>query len=109
MQDFTSDSTMLKMFSHEHFIAILNTKNNLSVLEQELLRRLESLESRESIADIQERVENSFESAMEQSDFRANFIRDTQDFMNKTSWRYDETKELVKYFNINLENSQVEL
>lgn len=109
MQDFTSDSTLLKLYSHEHFIAILNTRNNLSVLEQELLRRLESFESQETIEEVSARVEKSFESAMEQSDFRANFIRDTQDFMNKTSWRYNETKELVKYFNINLENSQVEL
>lgn len=108
MQDFTSDST-LKLFSHEHFIAVLNTRNNLSVLEQELLRRLESFESQESLNEVSNRVEKSFESAMEQSHFRANFIRDTQDFMNKTAWRYTETKELVKYFNINLENSQVEL
>ena len=109
MQDFTSESMLLKLFSHEHLISILNTRSNLSVLEQELLRRLESFESQETIEEVSAKVEKSFESPMEQSYFRADFIRDMQDFMNKTAWRYTETKELVKYFNTNLENSQVEL
>lgn len=76
-----------------------------TVLEKELARRLEIVVGDETAEEVEARLEKSYESAMEQSDFRRDAIAEILELCSQPGTK----KELVKAIEALVENSYVEL
>lgn len=63
----------------------------------------------EIIDDHHASIESKYESAMEQSQFRAECIREILALFESKSWRYTETKDLIARIKNHVEESYVEL
>lgn len=74
-------------------------------VELELMRRLDELVGKETPEEVESRLEKTYESALEQSEFRAQLIQEIIALCNKPGTK----KDLVAEIKSALENSYVEL
>ena len=74
-------------------------------VEMELMRRLDELVGKETPEEVESRLEKTYESALEQSKFRAQLIQEIIALCNKPGTK----KDLVAEIKSALENSYVEL
>ena len=74
-------------------------------VEMELMRRLDELVGKETPEEVESRLEKTYESALEQSEFRAQLIKEIIELCDKTGSKED----LVAAIKTALENSYVEL
>ena len=74
-------------------------------VEMELMRRLDELVGKETPEEVESRLEKTYESALEQSEFRAQLIQEIIALCNKPGTE----KDLVAEIKSALENSYVEL
>ena len=74
-------------------------------VEMELMRRLDELVGKETPEEVESRLEKTYESALEQSEFRAQLIQEIIALCNKPGTK----KDLVAEIKSALENSYVEL
>ena len=65
--------------------------SNLTDKEQVLLERLEKYVSQESIEEVEERLDKSYESLLEQSEFRRQLIEDINELSNEWPKKYKNT------------------
>ena len=63
----------------------------------------------EIVEDVESDIEKRYESALEQSEFRAEALSEVLDLCKNSPCRYKETKELIKAIQDYIENSYVEL
>lgn len=90
-----------------HLLAVLGSESSLmrTPVELELIRRLEAIVDLETGAEVEARIEKSYESAMEQSEFRAQCIGEILELCDSTRSHVD----LVARIKSLVENSYVEL
>lgn len=81
-------------------VAIMRTP-----VELELMRRLDELVGKETPEEVESRLEKTYESALEQSEFRAQLIQEIIALCDKSGSK----KDLVTAIKSALENSYVEL
>lgn len=74
-------------------------------VELELMRRLDELVGKETPEEVESRLEKTYESALEQSEFRAQLIQEIIALCDKSGSK----KDLVTAIKSALENSYVEL
>ena len=74
-------------------------------VEMELMRRLDELVGKETPEEVESRLEKTYESALEQSEFRAQLIQEIIALCDKPGNK----KDLVVAIKMALENSYVEL
>ena len=74
-------------------------------VELELMRRLDELVGKETPEEVESRLEKTYESALEQSEFRAQLIQEIITLCDKPGTK----KDLVAAIESALENSYVEL
>lgn len=74
-------------------------------VELELMRRLDELVGKETPEEVESRLEKTYESALEQSEFRAQLIQEIIALWDKSGSK----KDLVTAIKSALENSYVEL
>lgn len=96
---------LMELMETPHLIAALEAEGPLTPAEKELTRRLDDLAGRETGEEAETRLEKSYESAMEQSEFRAQLIQEILDMCDGAGTR----KELVAAIKSAVENSYVEL
>ena len=65
--------------------------SNLTDKEQVLLERLEKYVSQESIEEVEERLDKSYESLLEQSEFRRQLIEEINELSNEWPKKYKNT------------------
>jgi hypothetical protein len=97
---------MAKM-KNDHFLAALDCEPSFArtSVELELMRRLDELAANELPEDIEERLKKTYEVDMEQSEFRANLIREIQLLCEQPGSKED----LISAINKSVSNSYVEL
>ena len=88
-----------------HLLAALAAEGPLTPAEKELSRRLDELVGEETSEEIECRLEKTYESALEQSEFRAQLIQEIVDLCDRPGNK----KDLVSAIKYALENSYVEL
>jgi len=74
-------------------------------VEMELMRRLDELVGKETPEEVESRLEKTYESALEQSEFRAQLIKEIIELCDRPGSK----KDLVSAIKMALENSYVEL
>ena len=74
-------------------------------VELELMRRLDELVGKETPEEVESRLEKTYESALEQSEFRAQLIKEIIELCDRPGSK----KDLVSAIKMALENSYVEL
>lgn len=97
--------SLLEKLETPHLCAALEAEGALTPAERELTQRLRKLSDQESPASIEQRLEKQYESALEQSEFRAQLIRAIIEMCALPGTK----AELVKSIKAELENSYVEL
>lgn len=98
---------LMSSMDDSHLIAALGCEASLmrTPVEAELLRRLEEGIDLETGAEVEARLEKSYESAMEQSEFRAQCIGEILELCDKAMSKVD----LIAAIKSTVENSYVEL
>lgn len=86
-----------------HLLAALEAEGPLTPAERELARRLAEFE--ETPEQVEARLDRYYESALEQSEFRAQLIQEIVALCDREGTK----KDLVKAIKTALENSYVEL
>ena len=91
----------------DHLIRSLECEPSImrTPVELELMRRLDELVGKETPEEVESRLEKTYESALEQSEFRAQLIKEIIALCNKPGTK----KDLVAEIKSALENSYVEL
>ena len=89
-----------------HLLAALEAEGHLPPAEKVLAWRLESLIEQETGEEAEARLEKSYESAMEQSEFRAQAIQEILELCEASGGT---RRDLVKAIRALVENSYVEL
>lgn len=88
-----------------HLLAALEAEGHITPAEKELARRLEALSEQETPKAVEARLEKEYESAMEQSSFRAQAIEEILEICEQGGT----AKELKARIKTLVENSYVEL
>lgn len=96
---------LLETLDTPHLLAALEAEGPLTPAERELAKRLDALASKETAEEIEAQFNKTFESAMEQSEFRAGLIEEIIALCDAPGPR----KDLVSAIKAALENSYVEL
>ena len=96
---------LLAQMDTGHLLSALAAEGPLTPAEIELSRRLEALYGKETPEEIEARLERTYESALEQSEFRAQLIQEIIGLCDQAGTK----KDLVKAIKYALENSYVEL
>lgn len=101
------DCGALRMMDDGHLLAALESESSLmrTPVELELMRRLDALVGTESAEEVEARLEKTYESATEQSYFRAELIEEILALCD----RHGSKKDLVRAIKSAVENSYVEL
>lgn len=96
---------LLAQMDTAHLLASLAAEGPLTPAEIELSRRLEALCEEETSEEIEARLEKTYASALEQSEFRRELIERIVEMCGQAGTK----KDLVKAITTALENSYVEL
>ena len=96
---------LLAQMETRHLLNSLFAEGHLTPAEIELSRRLEVLAGNETPEEVEERLEKAYESALEQSEFRAQLIQEIVALCDRPGNK----KDLVTAIKYALENSYVEL
>ena len=96
---------LMEQMETRHLLSSLAAEGPLTPAERELSRRLEGLVGEETPEEIESRLEKTYESALEQSEFRAQLIQEIIDLCDRPGNK----KDLVSAVKYALENSYVEL
>lgn len=96
---------LLAQMDAAHLLSSLAAEGPLTPAEIELSRRLEELHGSETPEEIEARLEKTYESALEQSEFRAQLIQEIIVLCDRAGNK----KDLVTAIKYALENSYVEL
>ena len=96
---------LLAQMETDHLLSSLAAEGPLTPAEIELSRRLEELVSTETPEEVESRLEKTYESALEQSEFRAQLIQEIIALCDRPG----DKKDLVTAIKYALENSYVEL
>lgn len=96
---------LLAQMETRHLLSSLAAEGPLTPAEIELSRRLEELAGNETSEEIEERLEKTYESALKQSEFRAQLIQEIVALCDRPGNK----KDLVTAIKYALENSYVEL
>lgn len=88
-----------------HLLASLEAEGHLTPAEKELAKRLDDLVGEETAEEVESRLEKTYESALEQSEFRAQLIQEIIALCDRPGGK----KELTSAIKSALENSYVEL
>ena len=103
----TLQPSLMATMGHDHLIRSLECEPQImrTPVELELMRRLDELVGKETPEEVESRLEKTYESALEQSEFRAQLIQEIIALCNKPGTK----KDLVAEIKSALENSYVEL
>ena len=103
----TLQPSLMANMEHDHLIRSLECEPQImrTPVEMELMRRLDELVGKETPEEVESRLEKTYESALEQSKFRAQLIQEIIELCDKTGSKED----LVAAIKTALENSYVEL
>ena len=103
----TLQPSLMANMGHDHLIRSLECEPQImrTPVELELMRRLDELVGKETPEEVESRLEKTYESALEQSEFRAQLIQEIIALCNKPGSK----KDLVSAIKMALENSYVEL
>lgn len=96
---------LLSQLDDAHLCAALAAEGHLTPAERELAKRLDVLAGQETPEEIEARLEKSYKSPLEQSEFRAQLI----ELILALCKRPGTKAELVKAISMAVENSYVEL
>ena len=103
----TLQPSLMANMENDHLIRSLECEPQImrTPVELELMRRLDELVGKETPEEVESRLEKTYESALEQSEFRAQLIKEIIELCDKTGSKED----LVAAIKTALENSYVEL
>ena len=99
-----NQSAMAQMET-DHLLAALEAEGHITPAEKELARRLNGLAGQETPDEVEARLERSYESALEQSSFRARAIEEILEICEQPGT----AEELKARIKTRVENSYVEL
>ena len=99
----------LSLMSDSHLVSAMYGERELTDYEEELLKRLEKYIDKESSEEVESRLEKTYESVVEQSEFRRQVIEDIIAMCSSHNFRYKETKELTGSIIDSVSESYVEL
>jgi len=99
----------LSLMSDSHLVSAMYSERELTNYEEELLKRLEKYTDKESSEEVESRLEKTYESVVEQSEFRRQVIEDIIAKCASHNFRYKETKELARSIIDSVSESYVEL
>lgn len=107
----TLDPTTMALMDDRHLLNALYAEPEImrTSVELELMRRFSETAGGESAEEVESRIAKSYESPLEQSEFRAQALVEILELCDKSPDRYRETKELIAAIRATVENSYVEL
>ena len=103
----TLQPSLMANMEDDHLIRSLECEPSImrTPVELELMRRLDELVGKETPEEVESRLEKTYESALEQSEFREQLIKEIIELCD----RQGSKKDLVSAIKMALENSYVEL